>query len=242
MGPAKRSPSTETDGLVTFLETAGVRPGARILDVPCGIGRRALELARRGFRIEAVDPNGVAIEALRRRIPKGLADRLTYRAIPEADLPGPAPDERADVVLCLDHALSREPAADDLGFLRRLLGHVTPTGLAVIEFLNRDFFASRPRPFAYHVVGDLEQHEFRSFDAVSGVLDLRWAFYRRSGADLEVRGESSVRLKLLVPHEARELLEAGGWRVEAIHGGWERKPLSPDRREFVLLARPAARS
>lgn len=240
--PAKRRPpSVETDGLVAFLAAEGVDPGARILDVPCGIGRRALELARRGFRVEAVDKNEVAIEALRRRVSKNLADRLTYRAVPEDELPGRTPSNPADVILCVDHALSREPPVDDRGFLRRLRDHVKPSGFALVEFLNRDFFAARPRPFAYHVIGNLEQHEFRAFDAVSGILDLRWTFYQQKGDDLEFRGESSVRLKLLVPHEARELVEDGGWSVESVYGGWARETMTADRRQFVLVARPAAR-
>ncbi len=40
-----------------FLERAlGLRPGARVLDVPCGFGRHSLELASRGYRPTGVDP------------------------------------------------------------------------------------------------------------------------------------------------------------------------------------------
>ncbi len=33
----------------------GLAPGARVLDIPCGIGRHSVELARRGFRMTGVD-------------------------------------------------------------------------------------------------------------------------------------------------------------------------------------------
>ena len=37
------------------LELLGVEPGAALLDMCCGPGRHALELARRGLRVTAVD-------------------------------------------------------------------------------------------------------------------------------------------------------------------------------------------
>ncbi|HYM38884.1 MAG TPA: class I SAM-dependent methyltransferase [Thermoplasmata archaeon] len=241
MPPTRHSPGRETEELAGFLAAVGVPAGARILDAPCGIGRRAFDLAEHGFRVTAVDANEVAIDALQRRVPAAWKGRLTYRAASKETMPGPPVSERFDAVLCLDHALSREPPEDDRDLLARLRGHLNPGGVLVVDFLHRDFFASRPRPFAYHVVGDLEQHEFRTFDALSGVLGLRWRFYRREGSDLRFRGESSARLKLLAPHEARRLVEDAGWTVEGLYGGWAREAVSPDRRKLVLVARPAAR-
>ena len=41
---------------VDFLEkTFDVKPGARLLDVPCGNGRHSIELARRGYRVTGID-------------------------------------------------------------------------------------------------------------------------------------------------------------------------------------------
>lgn len=241
MPRTRRGPSRETEELAAFLLGQGVRKDARILDVPCGIGRRAFELAELGFRVTAVDANEVAIETLRRRVPEDWTDRLTYRALPPDEMPGPPAREPFDAILCLDHALSREPAQDDRAFLIRLRDRLSPGGVLIAEFLHRDFFAARPRPFAFHVVGDLEQHEFRAFDPLSGVLDLRWRFYSRDGGDLRFRGESSARLKLLAPHEARGLLGDAGWDVSAVYGGYGREALSADRRKFLLVARPSAR-
>jgi len=42
----------EVEKIVSLL---GLRPGARVLDLCCGVGRHSLELARRGFRVTGVD-------------------------------------------------------------------------------------------------------------------------------------------------------------------------------------------
>ncbi len=234
-----RPADVEAKEAAELLAALGVAAGARILDVPCGIGRRAFALAERGFSVTAVDPNEIAIAALRARVPRELTGRLAYRHATKETLPGPPVSDTFDVILCLDHALGRGPWEEEVDFLTRLRGHLADGGFLLVDLLHRDFFASRARPFAYHVVGGLEQHEFRSFDPVSGVLDIRWRFYAREGEDLRFRGDSSARLRLMDPHEARALLEEAGWRVEDIHGGWNREPVSPDRRKLLLLARPS---
>lgn len=241
MPPAFRGPAGEAEDVAGFLVTAGLAAGARILDVPCGIGRRALALAEHGYRVTAVDPNDVAIHALKARIPTELGARLEYRHASRETLPGPPVSDRFDVILCLDHAVGRGPMDEDAAFLERLRGHLAPNGFLVLDLLHRDFFASRPRPFAYHVVAGLEQHEFRSFDPLTGVLDLRWRIYQRDGKDLRFRGTSSARLKLLAPDEARGLLAQAGWHVEASYGSWDRAAVSSEHRRLILLARPSAR-
>ena len=241
MAVPRRPPTHEDEDVAGFLAAAGFVPPARVLDVPCGIGRRAFALAERGYRVTAVDPNEVAVEALKARVPAELAARLEYRHAAKDTLPGPPISEEFQAILCLDHAVGRDPMEGDVAFLRRLRGHLAPTGLLLLELLHRDFFAARPRPFAYHVVGDLEQHEFRSFDPLAGILNLDWKFYQREGPNLRFRGGSAAQLKLLAPDEVRKVLETAGWQVQATYGGWDKEAVSPDRRKLILVARPAAR-
>ncbi len=242
MSPSPAAAVPEVEEIAAFLGAVGVAASSRLLDAPCGIGRRARGLAELGYRVTAVDTNTVAIDALHRRAPKRLAARLDYQTATVAAMPGLAAGETFDAILCLDHALGREPRERDVAFLARLRGHTSADGLLVVDFLHRDFFASRPRPFAYHVVGDVEQHEFRTFDPVSGILDLTWKFYQRDGPDLRYRGISSARLKLLAPHEAEAILGDAGWSVVARYGGWRKETVSADHRKLLLVARPAARS
>lgn len=235
-------PTVEESGsLAHFLLEEGLRPDAHLLYAPCGIGRRALTLAEQGFRVTAVDPNAIGIEAAQARLPAALAGRVRFRASAWDELPGAGAGERFDAVLCLDHALGRHPEEEDVAFLKRLRESLSTEGLLVVDLLHRDFFASRPRPFAFHVLRNVEQHEFRSFDALDGTLELTWRFYEHEGENLRHRTDSSTRLRLYTPHEARELLEEAGWRVDGAFGGWGREAIHADRRKLVLLARPAAR-
>src|SRR5215213_9297819 len=58
LGPAylRYSFTRGTEQEVGFLvDRLGLRPGMRVLDVGCGPGRHALELARRGLRVVGLD-------------------------------------------------------------------------------------------------------------------------------------------------------------------------------------------
>lgn len=228
----------ESEEIAAFLAGAGVARGARILDAPCGLGRRARGLAEQGFHVTAVDTNAVAVEALRRRVPTRLGDRLACRASTREAMPDLPPTERFGVILSMDHPLGRDDGPADVAFLARLRDHLAGDGFLLLEVFHRDFFAARPRPFAYHVIGDVEQHEFRKFDPVSGRLQLDWRFYQREGEDLRHRGSSSAALRLLAPHEVEVLLEDAGWRAEAWYGGWAQEAISADRRKLLVVARP----
>ncbi len=56
-----RTPA-ECEGVVAML---GLKPGDRVLDLPCGIGRHSLELARRGMHVTGVDRTRLYLDKAR---------------------------------------------------------------------------------------------------------------------------------------------------------------------------------
>jgi magnesium-protoporphyrin O-methyltransferase len=54
--------------------------GARVLDAGCGAGQMSIELARRGATVEAVDISPGLLEVAKRRMPRDLQGRVTFRA------------------------------------------------------------------------------------------------------------------------------------------------------------------
>ena len=234
-----RPPLEDVEAIRMFLQVEGIALGAHLLDAPCGIGRRAIGLAESGYEITAIDTNEIGIAAAKERIPAAIANRLHLAAVPRDAMPGLPASTRFDAILCLDHALGRGSTADDVAFLRRLEAHARPGGKLILDFLNRDFFASRPRPFAFHTIGSLEQHEFRSFDPVTSALRLEWKFYERVGENLKHRTDSSAELVLLTPRDLAAILGQSGWRMVGAWGGWHREAVTADHRKLIVLATPA---
>jgi len=65
----------QTEAEVDFLIAAlGADPGARLLDVPCGNGRHARGLAKRGYKLTGVDLSEEFIEEARQRSRKASLD------------------------------------------------------------------------------------------------------------------------------------------------------------------------
>ena len=228
------------EAIASLLSRHGVPDGGRVLDVPCGIGRRALGLAERGFEVVGVDANAVEIEAARSRVPVPLRNRLRYETVARAEWPGSAAPERFGAVLCLDHAVFRESNGSDVSFLRRLRDRLAPEGVLVLELLHRDFFATRARSFAFHVLGSMEQHEFRDYDPIADELTLRWTIYERVGEDLRYRMETRESYRLPTPPEVQACLAEADLRTDRVVGGWGDEPITADRRKVLFLARPVA--
>ena len=81
----------EVDHVVAQL---GLEPGSRVLDVGCGTGRHARELARRGVVVHGIDISERFVELAGDGAPDGATfDRLDARAM--------AFDDEFDAVICL---------------------------------------------------------------------------------------------------------------------------------------------
>lgn len=59
--------------------------GKRVLDAGCGPGSAAIELARRGAEVVAIDVSASLLEVAEKRTPPELASRITYRTGDMAD-------------------------------------------------------------------------------------------------------------------------------------------------------------
>ncbi len=61
--------------------------GRRVLEIGCGDGRLTVELARRSRRVEAIDPDRLAIAGGRRILPANLKARVRFHVGQGESLP-----------------------------------------------------------------------------------------------------------------------------------------------------------
>ena len=124
-----------------LLRSAGITPTTRVLDVGCGVGTTAIEIARRyGASVTAVDISPLMLERARANVAAaGAADRV---AVEQGDILALSyPDDEFDVVIAEAVTMfdDRDRAASELARVCTPGGRVLAT-----EFLWRE--PPRPKP------------------------------------------------------------------------------------------------
>ncbi|WP_030861734.1 SAM-dependent methyltransferase [Streptomyces sp. NRRL S-37] len=125
---AARPAATAPRPNARLTETVADLPPGDVLDLGCGAGGDALWLARRGWRVTAVDVSSVAVERLASlAVSHGLADRITAR---RHDLRESFPDGAFDVVCA--HYLHTPLDLDRSAVLRRAAHALRPGGRLLV--------------------------------------------------------------------------------------------------------------
>jgi SAM-dependent methyltransferase len=117
---------TEADFLV---KTLGVAPPAKMLDVPCGNGRLAVELAGRGFRMTGVDLADYVQRGRSRAAERALAVEIEQRDM--RDLPWTS---EFDAAYCFGNSFGYFDDDGNLAFLRAVARVLKPGAPFVVEY------------------------------------------------------------------------------------------------------------
>ncbi len=123
-------PPDATRAEVGFFEKAlALSPGARVLDAPCGHGRHAVELARRGFRVTGLDASAELLSSARRRAEReGVSIEL--REGDMRDLPWRG---EFDAAYCAGNSFGYFDDAGNRAFLRSIARALVPGGRFAID-------------------------------------------------------------------------------------------------------------
>ncbi len=119
--PDESQSSHEVDQMARLLD---LRPPMRVLDLGCGKGRHALELARRGYQVTAIDVASVYLQrAQRQALDQHLA--IEFRLQRGAELED---DGLYDFILAYNHTLGFMSAEELARHFRRIWSALKPGG------------------------------------------------------------------------------------------------------------------
>jgi SAM-dependent methyltransferase len=203
----------EVDFLVDAL---GLESGHRVLDVGCGPGRHAHELARRGIRVHGIDIAQRFVDVATEAAPAGATfERLDARAL--------AFDAEFDAAISLcQGAFGLLGGTDDGAVLAGMARAVEPGGRVACSAFS-----------AYFQVRYLEDS---TFDADAGVNHERTTVKDDQGRDAEF----DLWTTCFTPRELRLLATAAGLEVEHVWsvgpGEYARRAPTIDSYEFLLVA------
>lgn len=213
-----------------LLEELHIPPGGAVLDVGCGTGRHAIELAKRGYLVTGLD---LSQEMLARAAAKAEAENVRVEWVrsnaTEFTFPG-----RYDAAVCLCEGAfgllgqGDDPIDHPMSILRNISRSLKPQARAVFtvlngvsmlrRFQNADVAEDRFNPLA--MVASSEHPPRQGLPAIA------------------------VRERAFVPTELFLLFRIAGMPVLNMWGGtagnWGRRPLDLDEIEVMIVAHKTA--
>ncbi|MFP4228507.1 MAG: methyltransferase domain-containing protein [Salinivenus sp.] len=147
------SPSITRHEVDIYVDRGKLTPKDRILDLCCGQGRHALELARRGFdQVRGIDQSAFLIEAARdaaqRQHWNGSFDRGDARDLPYDD-------NAFDVVLLLGNSFGYfDTTRDDQTVLQEVRRVLRPGGRVLLDLTDGDYTRNRFSPRSWEWASD----------------------------------------------------------------------------------------
>jgi len=216
----------EVDFLLEVLELAS---GASILDIGCGTGRHAIELAKRGYKVTGVDISaGMLVEAEK----AAREANVTVEWI-RSDATQFQATRQFDAAICLCEgafgllSTNEDPVEHDKAILRNISTALKPGGPFLLTTFNG---IAKLRQLTQE---DVEQ---RNFDPVTMIEE--------SDQEMDLpEGKKIVHVKehYYMPSEFTLLFQQEGLVVEHVWGGtagkWGRRKINLDEIEVMLAAR-----
>lgn len=214
-----------------FIESRlALQPGASILDVGCGLGAHAVELASRGYAVVGLD---ISLPMLSRASDEAQErdQRLNFL---HADMRELSFESAFDAVLCWGTSFGYFDDEANRQVIERLYRTLKPRGRLMLGVVNRDFVVkSQPNVVWFEGDGCLCMEE-TSFDFIASRLNVRRTLLMEDGR----QRESSYSLRLYTLHELGHLLHHQGFRVGEVSGS-EATPgvfFGADSPQMLILA------
>ena len=218
----------EVDFIIKELNLTG---GSTVLDIGCGTGRHAVELARRGFRVTGLDLSAGMLAQARKAAETAEVDIELIQADASAfDL-----DRLFDAAICLCEGAfgllgsGDDPAAHDLAILHNIHRSLKPGGKFMLTALN-----------GFKLV-----RQYSDQDVASGRLDPVYIIERSDAEYHTPAGKKSISVteRAFAPAELLLMLRTSGFFVNHIGGGtagnWGIRPIQLDEYEIMVIARKA---
>src|SRR3989442_7197100 len=219
---AVESPADAARAVQWIVGRAGLKPGARVLDAPCGFGRHSVEFAGKGYKVTGVDFNETELGRARESAgAAGVSLNLICQDMRDMEFSG-----EFDLAVNLFSSIGYFSDDEDRLLLDRFWRALAPGGTFVLDTRNRDHFIRHVTP--EEVVGGLRIEN--TFDPETSRV--RGVWHRVDGG--QRIGETEFRL--YAAHELRAMLRPERWRRVDLHGGLDGSPFTLDSPRLVLIA------
>src|SRR5437660_498667 len=218
----ERTP-VEIDGLEALLH---LTPPLRILDLPSGQGRHAIELARRGYEVTGMDISPFLIDVARER---AIAAGVEVRWL-TGDMRRPVAGVTFDLILNLFTSFGYfAEDEDDRQVLAAAASMLAPGGRFVLEVINGERVMANFEERGWFTVGQSAVMEARSLDRPSQRMVVKRTVSTPPDTEMSVHS-----LRLYTGPQLEAAMRQAGFRRVDLHGDWGEGSLQRDRSVVIV--------
>jgi SAM-dependent methyltransferase len=241
-------PAYATRRDVRFYVDEAARSEGSVLELGCGTGRILLPIARDGHAIVGVDGSRAMLERCEARV-RDEADEVRARiTVHEGDVRDFDLGQRFALILAPFRVMQHLVSIDDqLRCLAAVARHLAPGGRFVFDVFNPSLAA-----LVSHDGSEREDTpetrlpDGRAFRRMYRVSRVRWLdqvneteliyYLSPSAGAPATRYVQGFDMRWYLREELTHLLARGGFRIQSIHGDFDRSPLVDGSRELVVSA------
>ena len=224
-----RTPETTSQELTLVLDLLGAQAPARILDLCCGEGRFAIELANRGFRVTGVDRTVSYLDVARARSKEhGVDVELIHQDARMFKRPS-----GFDFALNMLSSFGYfEDPADDGTVLRNLFESLVPGGLLIMDMMGKECLARDFTPRDWHRHPETGEYliEHRSIHDGWRIIENRWIVIQPNGTK-----EFTTWLRLYSGQELVNLMRSVGFGTVDLYGGLDGAPYNESAQRLIAI-------
>jgi SAM-dependent methyltransferase len=212
-----------------ILSQIDLPPGGRVLDVGCGAGRHCIALAQRGYRVVGIDPSEAMLAAARARASTAGVD-VDFHQVRGEDYTS---QEAFDAAVCLFTTLGQvEGGSDNSALVGRTAEALQPGGFFVVEVPQRRWVAQNLKTEERLREGQSHTQVTRRYNPTKKRVTERFERVSPHGQRAYL-----LRYRLYSIPELHGLLEAAGFDVLEVYGGYANIPVSLKSPIMLFVAR-----
>jgi SAM-dependent methyltransferase len=196
---------------VDFIEDSlGIERGGAVLDLGCGTGRHAIELARRGYEVVGFD---LAL-AMLARAGDEAQEREAKLTFVQGDMREMTFEEQFDGVYCWNTTFGYFEEDKNAAVIDRVHRSLRAGGLFLLDVANRDFLIRQSPSLAWFEGDGCVCMDEMSVDFITSRMKVKRTMMLDDGRSREI--EYSMRVYSL--HELGKILHEHGFKVTEVSG------------------------
>ena len=180
-----------------------LRKGDRVLDIPCGMGRLAIPLAKKGCNVSGIDLMRPYISRAKKgALKEGVNIEFTTGDMRQIDF-----DNEFDFAVNWFGSFGYFSDEENLDFCKRILKALKPGGRFLVETMNKSWLLFHFRTHGVQTIGGVEIEKEHRWNKRTSRVEATWTF-RKDGV-IESR---KMNVKVFNGTEIRSLFRSAGFQ------------------------------